>query len=70
MTTKAVRRLTIAWLVLRGTALLALGLLLASASCTAEQRKNCAVCRFVSGEWVCPVDSNTPEAAKLEAVKP
>jgi hypothetical protein len=25
--------------------------------CTLEQRKNCAVCRFVSGEWVCPASS-------------
>ena len=30
------------------------------AGCTAEQRKHCAFCRFVAGEWVCE-DANAPE---------
>ncbi len=50
------------------TSILAAVLVLAMVGCTAEQRKNCAVCRFIAGEgWVCekPADPNAaPQVPK------
>ena len=38
--------------------LVAMLIVLTLIGCTAEQRKNCAVCRFVSGDWLCAPDAN------------
>jgi len=37
------------------------------AGCTPDQRKNCAVCRFVAGEWLCAPDANAKATSQPSA---
>jgi len=41
-------------------------LLLLLAGCSVEQRKNCAFCRFVSGDWVCTPKPNVPDPGAFD----
>ena len=47
--------------------ILAALIVLSLAGCTAQQRANCGICRFVAGQWVCrrptsrPVEPARPE---------